>query len=335
MNKKFITILLIIGILTAGLGLVSANETLTDNSAAATQENAESDASQTTQTAQADNQSETQNDENITETNETNETEAVEEVEEEYNMSQIKELISTMNDTQINALAHYLKVNNINGQYNDIIAILESDSLDLDKLMESIDKLEDTDFLTFADLLDMVLKDDTIYTPTDTNKNTPTKNTPSSKNPVNTILEKTGTSNAITTITNIFNPKQNSKNSIKEIVTGPTIEDLICESLDAYFKGRITFNELLNELKELGVDTSLVKDNGDGSLTIDGKVIASVQDFLDALNEDDNSTNSTTNDTSVNDTAANNTNDDATSDTASNSDSEEHPADDANTTSGE
>ena len=297
MNKKIITLLLIIGMLTAGFGLVSANETLSDNSdSTVSQENTENDASQTPEVdAQVDDvfigteiTNESNESANVNDTNDTEEF-----IEEEYDLNQMKELISTMNDTELNALAHYLKVNNVNGEYDDIIAIISSENYDINELMDALDELDDEEFLTFVDIVEMILDDPSLLT-YDTVKNTQT-----TKNPVNTILEKTGTSNAIGNIVSVFYPKQNSYNDI--IVHGPGIEDIIYDSLDAYFKGKITLDELLKELEHY-MDPSLVTENEDGSLTIDGKVITSAQDFLDAFNEDKDATNTTANETDVNQT---------------------------------
>lgn len=304
MNKKIISVFLIVSLLTVGLTSVTANETAQTSS----------DDAPVTST------------ENIKDSTPNNEP-VVTGSSSENNQSFVSTANENLTENETNAIYSINDTNNSNAKYskfitllnkldykdaNELLAILSSsNNTNIVKLSEALVNYNDDDLAPFIDALNNLNDDEfdavmtLLYILTDdsSNSTTPASHTQSrQKVSYSDKILSTGDSTSNNNIINaIFAPKKSSKIFPKNSKHDESQFDLFNEIINDYFEGDITFEKMVQVLDLLGYDTSGIKLNADGSFVWDGLLFTKngIQEVDQAVINDNNSTNVNSNNTSV------------------------------------
>lgn len=294
MNKKLITILLIISILSTGLTAIAAQDSdISASSSGATENTEQIDNSNTAAQAvdeSANNTNESENDTNITD-NQTNRTE----------INKLYEMIKNLDDKQYNQLLGLMK-DMKEENFDEFNKYLNTNNLTEEGLIDALNKLDDDEYCTLYIML---------YNINSKNSESSINDDQISKLPQRTqkAVERTSNDQLKQAVSN-YNNHNNANNNHQEYKL--TLADkyiILHDLIEGYIAQEISFDQFKEVVNALGFDTSSLVLNPDGTISWDGLTIPSPS----AEKQDNNSQNSTTNTTdnatnaSANDTTSDNT----------------------------
>ena len=312
MNKKIISILLIMSLLTVGLTSVAANQT-TDSSSnneplstgpLSGDDSGETpsvtDGSDTDVSKQYDQPVDVAKEEesNTTESNKTDSTNQINNTKTDDKNIQLLTLITKLDKDSAKEFLTILSLSD-NPNMKELFNAFLNYNGDTTKVLEVIDSLSDDEYDALMTLLYILSLDNSgsstapssngyqVQKVSNSEKITSNEGTTSNNDNNNNII-KTG-----------FTPKKSSKIN-SDNTKQNNFDNLFEKIISAYFDGKITFNEMVSSLALLGYDTSTIELNPDGSFVWDGFLFTkngmkeyNNQSKIDDKNSTDTNTNKT------------------------------------------
>lgn len=300
MNKKIITILLIISILSTGLTAIAAQDSnifTADGAAGDAEQNNNSDAVTQADNESANNTNTSENDTNITD-NQTKRSE----------INKLYEMLSTLDDKQYGQLLNLMK-DMKEDDFDQFNKYLNGKNITEEGLYQALNNLDDDEYYTLYIIL---------YNIHSKNSDSSITGDQISKLPQRTqkAIQRTNNDQLKQAVSNNNNHNffNNGHQEIKLTLADKYV--ILNDLIEGYLEQELSFNVFKEAVSMLGFDTSNLVLNPDGTVSWNGLTLP-----IPSAENHDNSQNSTA--TNTTDNATNTTANDATSNNAQSQDTQQ------------